>query len=637
MRLILWDNTQLPPHLTSKESELIRTATAWQRFYSIQKFQTIQEIHLLAELNWRKKSLTSFYGFDLIREIRTSQTTCPIHIYSVFPKNYLLDQEEDRFQILKLATSHPFHDLLNTHTPTKVASLSERQLNDMIYTFYNPKGMLSELAHTLKNKIEADASAVAVFFQKVAHLLPTAKTAELNGLQLQFQQDLTKQTYAKAKLVNQYKDQIIELMPKSLEDEVFTPNITNWQVLFVDDDLKHRDKIKDTFHGRNIPCHVVSNAQEAFHLLRQDHQGELLHAITQEKSPINSITVLICDIRLEHLNGNWQALQGYDIIHEVYHEFKNQLAFFVLTSKRGAIIRESAALKKIQIQWFAKEDVLNKLSNSGLNLFCNKVVEAGNRTYEALTHKPSTKYWTDIWKTKIDYPLVAYYRQHRLSSSYYEKERWINQCAQDFIEEAEYVKISRSKTTIDPLNFDFKFKASQTQSPSTKKGMDNFYIKLIGRRIALGLHLKGWAIEDISDILKDRSLGRNTIDKQLFSAYLALSIYLDREIPNRILIEEQQWVESYLGIQLYDTSTRQAYKLIRQLLEELKDELYQKGCGDDFVEDDFVFHDHEEVIKYIQQAKQFAQQYHVYDFEARLNDLKTKFTPHNKVLTQLLS
>ena len=64
---------------------------------------------------------------------------------------------------------------------------------------------------------------------------------------------------------------------------------------------------------------------------------------------------------------------------------------------------------------------------------------------------------------------------------------------------------------------------------------------MIGRRIALGLSLKGWVADEISSILKYRTLEEeDDIDRQLFSAYFAMSSHIEPDIPNYILIEEKK-------------------------------------------------------------------------------------------------
>ena len=165
--------------------------------------------------------------------------------------------------------------------------------------------------------------------------------------------------------------------------------------------------------------------------------------------------------------------------------------------------------------------------------------------------------------------------------------------------------------------------------------MDIFYIKLIGRRIAIGLHLKGRDLGDISDVLKYQQLRKGDIDKLMFSTYLALSTKLSQEIPN-LLVEERNWIEQELGINIHNTTDRNAHRILKEYLSKLHDNLRKAGCPDDFVDEKLLIASNESAQHHLRTAMKLATKYHIYDFRAGLEKLSCRMVGKDEALFDLL-
>lgn len=620
MNLMIWDS--IPDKITETDA-----AAKWiltqEEFNDCSSFTDAEGIYILAELDWFGSNAPSaFYGFELLKRLRLDGIRTPIYMCSFLPKAYFLSLGKVPFGYLNLPFSNTFIQLpaiipLKVHLGARL--LSPEQLEDANYHFSNPHGLLDEQFHYLKDQINYHPQeAIQQALQEIRKVIPRSNLSDFEALAGNLREDVKRPHASLTRLVSQYKPAFKELLAKSPVFSYVSKAKSPWHVLFIDDNAEQRDTVKSELGKRGIPCFTAGSGEEAFDILRKDYEGRLQPSQDGSFSiyPKNSITVVISDLRLRSENEDWHALQGYDIINHIYSEMPNFVSFFILTTKRATIMKSASTFKQARVKWFSKEDVLFTGTDSGFNLFCQQIKEDGDNVNDIICSFPKAKYWADeAWKGKINYPLKDHYRHFRLSSNYDAVEKWLSDCALAYIEEAEMVqdKLFPKKGKVSTLDFPFLFKAGLPHAPSEPETMKKFHIKLIGRRIAIGLFLKGWELGAISDILKYQEIRHNPPDRQLFSAYLALSTNLEGEIPSNLLVEEREWVENQLGYSLSPVD-KNFYYALQLILEEVQDLLRDKGCPNDFVDEPILIGSSRHCLSYVTQAAKLAREYGVNHF-----------------------
>ena len=589
-------------------------------FDKIENFTTYKRIFLLVELSWKKHALTEFYGLKILEQIRFKKANCPIYLCSFMPK----ERFQQKSRILKVVLNTPGHFFLQLPSfiwdfkpCNEEFFLSNKMVEDIIYHCFDIKGSIDEQFHHLKDRVEKENPKPEIdkSFEEIAKLIPEEAHSLLEKIKIELFESINNNRQIPIpKLIGSAKLQVLTLLPESEKVASLIQKITEWQVLCIDDNPRILETLRSQFNKRGISCLTAQSGEEAFDLLQKDYLGEL--EPTQGKhSPQNSITAVICDLRFENQDGKWHRWQGYDIIDFIHKNLKNFVAFFVLTSKKGTIIRQAQKSDEAFIHWFAKEDILNAKEDSVFDFFASQVRKSGQAIFESISQTPSGKYWKTPWKGKIDFPLQQYYRYHRLSASYQEKETQVNDFANQYIEAAERVadRFFKNVLKVENLDFDSSFKSGLYAPPGDEKAMSKFYTKLIGRRIAIGLHFKGWDLVDISDILKHQELRGNTADRQLFNSYLALSTNLKNEIPGHLLVEEKNWLEQDLKISL-NSNDLHFYNRLRDILANLQDQLREKDCPHDFVDDEKIaISNKEHASKYLDLAFDLAIKYDVWE------------------------
>jgi CheY-like chemotaxis protein len=586
--------------------------------------ERFEKCFLLAELNWDGRSLTQFYGFKVLRKLRIKlQALFPVFICSTFPFNFF-SEKGGVYNIFR-APGHAFihlpQNVFKFKPKQPVLPLTRNLLQDINYHFFDVNGLLDELFHSLKGRVNYDAEReIKAHFIEISKIISPEQAPELKELENNLVDNIRNNPnqISAARIVSDYKFRVARLLPQTESLESETNPEFPWHVLCIDDEAKILNDLSKAFKKRGINCYSAQSGEKAFEILQRDFAGQLLDDQSEKVLPQNSIALVICDLRFLDAQENWQYWQGWDIIEHIFNKMQNMLTFFVLTTKKGTIVRQMQEGRQARVFMFSKEDVLyqhpcnnNKIApdQSGFNIFAQRVREEAEKIHDDLCNLPAGEYWSQkIWKTKIDYPLQQYYRNHRLSNDYQAKEKWINECAINFIDEAELVKdpFFKRKTKIDSLNFDYNFKAGLTDAPGNPMVMEKFYTKLIGRRIAIGLTLKGWSGTEISSILKLRTLEEdNEIDRQLFSAYFAMSSNIEQDIPNHILIEEKNWVANHLGLSVAPDD-RQLYALLKEKVEDFQDLLRHTSCSDDFLDEKIVLSNKTQTKDILEKVKTFA-------------------------------
>lgn len=199
---------------------------------------------------------------------------------------------------------------------------------------------------------------------------------------------------------------------------------------------------------------------------------------------------------------------------------------------------------QVTIWDYPKDLIIN--SEENLNYFIKRVLEEGSRIYTLLLYLPMTKVWEAGFGKKIAHSYKHYYRLHRISADFESANRDIDLKSSQYIDEM--VMLNRDKNYKVDLPI-YELKEELRESYSIEENLERFRVKLIGRRIAIGLFDKFYLDkESVYSALKAQRLhgqvrgSENTIN-QFFSSYLGLKLGRRLKInPDTLLIEERYWL-----------------------------------------------------------------------------------------------
>ncbi len=519
--------------------------------------EKVSSVCLCAELLWEGHRYSDFYGFDIIQKLRLENgVKCTIVVFSFMSKQYLLEKVA-KARILN-APGHYFIHLpsIFKHESAALSYLDDDLLNDINYSFFNIRGRVSEITHQLQNSLykknigtkltdleDRLNSELKNSFSSINRFIDPTNNGKLDTIQKMILNDLKNDINSRwedikreneyksgAIIVQRYNEQVYSLLPVSVNDNIEMQRDeikfrTLWEVLYIDDDQSNLDIVTAYFTDYKIVCHKASTAQEAFRIL-EDFEIR------------KKITVLISDFRLLVPGTDiWQEMQGYQILKRVHETHPNPLAYFMLTSKKGTIIKNLRARKDFEILWFAKTDILP--TRLHFNPLYQKVKELGDEIYYRSKGEPQLTVWTD-GNLRIPVPLSRYYKAHCEASSdeYIKSENNINQIAKNYLDNCLNERSNQKR----------EFQVTLSDGPLNKKMLDKFRESILaGRRIAIGLF---YLVKETPGYINIRKGGQKEIDviKQvifnymkpgsnynkansdlLFSSTLALS--LDKDLP----------------------------------------------------------------------------------------------------------
>lgn len=559
----------------------------------------VNNLLILAELDWNNQHKSEFYGFKIVRDLRLqNRMLCPISICSFMSKKYFLHNSHKNilFNLFK-APAHnyiplPYNfDLIHTLSSP---SLSVEMLDDIIEHLCDTEGIYNENLHRLENGLrfldnENDprtkiVELVNVFFDRIVHLFVDEDA--LIKTRYRWLETLEERVFSEnhfqlaGRIVRALGNDLrVTLMPPVTSSIVIPEKKPLWKVLLIEDKLNIRKNIVDAFAKRNIVCESVCSATEAFELLKSD-----------EKT--NRITVVIADYRLEDENEVWHLLQGYSILKEIYLNKPNLVSFFALTAaNRRALLRIQKDYQ-MRVFVYSKDDVLT--SDGGFNIFAQKIREEGNKTFEAIHNKPTCSSWLN-GHTKFRNPLKDYYRSHRLSLDYEHAEDYISREAENYTENIRHA----IGYGTEPASHHFDFQAGLPDHPENTKALEKFRFKLIGRRIALALHIaegldrkgifyalkKDPIVGKVINLNSDETKKLNNQINQLINTHLALS--LETDIPDNLLPEERYWLITYMNMDIDKSNLfQEAFIALENILTCIQDELRQQEYYGPFIDKD---------------------------------------------------
>lgn len=467
--------------LTQKESLLLDG--------KVKKSINIGEFDLIVieeSLNWDESEIDDYYGYELAEVLRKNYINQSI-IIATNESSHAQRSHNLKFEIIK-TPGHILWDYDKNKTNKSIEPhlrLTNEAIEDILYSVFDIKGSLEEIFHTLKHDISAK-NQINWFFlkeriQRLFEKNPFHKNFEENKLDQLIDAGMENPT---GKSIDSIKEDLIQYF-ESVDDDI-KQDKEPWKVLLVDDESNTRKKYQRIIEESGIACEVAASGNEAIEILRNDS--------------LNDITVMISDYRFfKDGEKNWQSMQGYDIIKYAYENVDNALSYFLLTSKRSAIMRYARSGGTPFIQCYEKGNLTESLNyQQAVKVFLDSIRNEGNRVYSSLVNQPSLKSWTTSCNKVYDgSPLNKYYRKYIESRSLfnqYENEinSEINNLIENFLKKGEqrseknlfynFVNLLDIKDT--SLTGDISYPAN------SEKGIKQFaWSVMFPRRFALSVYL----------------------------------------------------------------------------------------------------------------------------------------------------
>ncbi len=552
-------------------------------------YRLADRIFVNEQSDWTDSDASPPYlAIDILMELRRGDVRCPIFYCTFNTLSVLLDTEYPAYQLLRLTAQHPLIALpaliIDTKEYQEAAFASPELLLDALLYLTKPEGEIKEVLHNLKNKYPVAKNSFVNAANRLNKIIPESQRTALQVIINELEQELEniQPDLSVADKINVAGPKIQALLPGKNSGPIQTGR--PWRVLFIDDQPEHGEEIRTEFLRNGIQCELAHSAQEAYHILQQDLLPPSPE--TPDAKLVNSITVVITDLRFYEKDRCWQAQQGYDMISHIHRELPNFVAFVVLTASRHGLEELRRSLRQVRWRGFVKDNIFGDKSGIGFSMLADHVIQEGEEIFSAIDTIPRSSIWQRGWKNKFTRPFKEYYRQFRLSPRYAQLEAAISRWAVEYVREAELVKdrFHKDKTEVEVTSFSPEFMAGISAKLSEDQVLDKFVVKLVGRRIAIALTEKGWSAGEITAILKQKKFDTYAdIDTQLLNSYLGLSSAVKSEIPSGLLVEERTWLRENYNYSRHLTDDYLFNELSR-ILSEFQNRLRDTRCDDDFLE-----------------------------------------------------
>lgn len=566
----------------------------------------IESIVLQSELGWDGKPLTSFYGLEILRKLRQKGCKLPILICSFLGKKELYAKTGLMSSALKSAGHYLVRipeKVIDMKAETKIQRLTDKLLEDIVDSCFDLKGRVQEIFHNFNNQSkikDGEQKAIDQCFANLILAFGSSYITTLKSIRGRLVDEWTEKKGQLSTMLGKYREEVMSLLPDHKSRLTGDVNAAEWSALLVDDDAHTRESIQTSLTLAGIHCITAKNGEKALELMRWDSEGMLPKEDGGGVFPCNRITVLICDWRFQNENGDWDFLQGYDIIEQVRNQRTNFCSFFLLTSKRDKLIKEMAGNQVAKIYPYYKGEVLEFMDSR--DAFIEKVRMLGNEMFDRVISQPQLGYWLKSWNNVITTPMKFHYLFHLQDSDYHKNEEEISSMALAFIKEARQMDEDDEKAIMIKSGIRPKVQAHLTIGVEADAEM--FRSKLIGRRIFLGLHLQprigknlgGW---DTADIVKAIKYGTTSAEEPkqinvLVTSHLCLPIDIGNAIPNHLLKEELIWLRKHFA---YGLPCGRFFKLINEFIISVVDMIEKaKVVGYEEEEMEFFFLETEDLI-----------------------------------------
>ncbi|MBT33052.1 MAG: hypothetical protein CMO01_25620 [Thalassobius sp.] len=461
--------------IDSQHFEIVDSPNVYNRLRNGGQLAKAEKVIIVAELNWEAKKLSSFQGFDLIKDIRLNlQSKNPILVLSHLPFSSF-DFELKSFTTGNVRffrdPSISFSTLIDFEfTPFQnLGKCFKEGLEDELHTFlcerlYSDTGYIDEETLELHDEIyssNTDQSGIDIiskYFNKVINTFPE-KENEVYKIRNEFYTNI--ETFPRfsnqevLRHIPKLKEKINDVLP---EEEVSAPqnnslnnDIRFGEVLYVDSNDRFGNIVKEKLGSFGITSRLAYDVNEAIDILKKDTK--------------NKITVLVCDNRFFNKEKIYNRKQSYHISKELA-ALPNIVNVITLCGLSTRKLASSAMQHKRMVIPMLKKDVFD--TPWGLDSFCNTVKQL-NVEAVSVIEKPSS--FTG------DHQYL--YKVHREAKDYEQFEEDISSTAFYFVK-----KIVENGSIPKYLLPNI---SGRLGTKNHERNLENFRNILLARRFILGL------------------------------------------------------------------------------------------------------------------------------------------------------
>jgi CheY-like chemotaxis protein len=445
------------------------------------EFASVEGILITVELNWGKTEYSVLYGLDLVEKLRARGFRCPITLTSYLPENQLEFSQaipDERFRYLAQDPSMRFIPLLELEkgSPHCLSDLFEDALDEflsqeLMHSLYNKWGYVRKLLHdfssglrcldstVLKQQLVSGFFEISALFPEWSDEIENLKTGILDLIQ----SGASRKSWSSP--IHQKLEQLKSLLSlpvqpgQDLEDEFPEKGLS---ILIIDDEDKEIDLLEERLRMVNglqglLTCFRANNGAEARRILEGDRD--------------NQIRVVVCDSRFYDANGKFAREQGYHIINEI-DKMDRLTSFIALTGIEPDYLHQLQKNISCRAMPFTKHKVLK--NDHIFTHFVRWILEFDRNLVELLSDQFNFKnpgYFKE-------------YLRHKSAHDYSLAEKEIAEKAREIVMNVKMGKLPLSKGDY----FISKYSSKILIKNPPQVNLENFRIKLLGRRIALGLY-----------------------------------------------------------------------------------------------------------------------------------------------------
>jgi len=555
---VIWNEESIKSIL--RENEITKSVDIKDDKSILNLIQTseLNGMILLSELTWQGKNYSEFYGFKLLQTLRASREirfSVPVVLTSIMPEDYFWKRQKENpsFAILR-DPSVSFVQLpatLENIIDTLGNPLTEEVWYDVQESLCDLQGLVHEILHGLKNAISVEQNSrydkerihqctlnsIEKAFQGISNLLGLEGKVKnvYEKILEEVNSAINDGEYLRLpKIIDNYEGQLLDNLPErvSINRQIIKERVP-WKILLIEDEDNVRENYVSRLAERNLNVLAASNPQEALDMLTED-------------APYNAITVVIADYRLEkkYPHGKWYPLQGYALLKEIYRKSTHLLSYFALTAAHRKATNIIQNLNEMNVRLFSKQDLTDEIY---FERFVEDLIKEGSQVFNTIVSIPNRKNTRgDSWSR-----FRPYYRLYRSAKDYQSVDREVS------LKADEYIKMVLSKDHISLQDCNYRFGGALKDELS-------FRNKLLARRIALGLFSNEFTTIDIYFALQSPPLigfdVENKIDNEIglagsrvsalekirnrANSFISenLAIAFESDIPDRLLIEERNWL-----------------------------------------------------------------------------------------------
>jgi hypothetical protein len=388
---------------------------------------------------------TSFYGIQLVQDLRRRRVLNKVLFVSFLPRDYYV-KNVFNYKIMTFP-GHSFLQLPITFVEwqsqfKKIRPINDMALYDMIHHACGVEGIINETIHHIQGKLLINNSATEEIKTECEKLIKAIALLLNKSVG-----DHTPIDYNKPNFLDDVKNKCNDLVSgnkesKTVEHKVL-PKWKKWKVLWLDDDkLENLRPLIHELKERNVDVILKANYVEALDEWEQDKK------LTQE------ICYIISDFRLESEDFSL-GKQGYDFLKDIAHQNTGVglMAYSALTRK---FLIESFSKFGVKLATYSKLDF--KLSDAAhVNFLADQIIIAGDEHWLYRNNQPQASSESKWWDS-----IRPIYLKYKNSLEYYTHQVQLGQKINEEITELQ--KINR-----DDIKNIWAYKLKNTYSPPTNE------------------------------------------------------------------------------------------------------------------------------------------------------------------------